>query len=102
MDIKENYAHAFVILASASATAAGHPDAKALMDHAIAVHTDKFWDADAGMARESYNGDWSVGEDYRGVNSNMHTVEAYVITSYSIHYTKLYEALRAAVAVMPC
>ncbi len=78
MDIKENYAHAFVILASASATAAGHPDAKALMDHAIAVHTDKFWDADAGMARESYNGDWSVGEDYRGVNSNMHTVEAYL------------------------
>ena len=75
---KEAYGHAFVILAAASATAAGRPGARALLDQALAVSTQHFWDEEAGMSRESFARDWSGEEDYRGINANMHTVEAYL------------------------
>lgn len=75
---KEAYGHAFVILAAASATAAGRPGARELLDEALAVHTTRFWDEDTGMSRESFSRDWSEEEDYRGINANMHTVEAYL------------------------
>lgn len=77
-DRKEAYAHAFVILATSSALAAGHVQAAALLDEAIAVHTEHFWDEAEGMARESFSRDWSSEEEYRGVNANMHTLEAYL------------------------
>lgn len=75
---KHNYAHAFVILASASATAAGHPDGQALLDHAVTVHSRHFWDQGKGLTKENFARDWSQEERYRGVNSAMHTVEAYL------------------------
>lgn len=75
---KEAYGHAFVILAAASATAAGRPGASELLDEALSTHSDRFWDHDAGMSRESYAADWTGEEDYRGINANMHTVEAYL------------------------
>ncbi|PKQ18607.1 MAG: N-acyl-D-glucosamine 2-epimerase [Actinobacteria bacterium HGW-Actinobacteria-8] len=77
-DAKEAYGHAFVILASSSAAAAGNPEAAALLDDALAVFDEHFWDADQGLAREAFAGDWSGLSDYRGVNANMHTVEAYL------------------------
>ncbi|MCI1895899.1 MAG: AGE family epimerase/isomerase [Ancrocorticia sp.] len=77
-DAKEAYGHAFVILAAASAAAAGRPGARPLLDRALSVHTERFWDPKAGMSRESFNRDWSEKEDYRGINANMHTVEAYL------------------------
>jgi sulfoquinovose isomerase len=75
---KEAYGHAFVILAAASATAAGRPGASELLDDALATHAEHFWDDDAGMSRENYAADWTGEEDYRGINANMHTVEAYL------------------------
>lgn len=77
-DRKEAYAHAFVILAASSAVAAGHARATSLLSEAIAVHTRYFWDEAEGMARESFSRDWSLEEQYRGVNANMHTLEAYL------------------------
>jgi len=77
-DRKEAYAHAFVILAASSAVAAGHARATALLSEAVAVHTRYFWDEAEGMARESFSRDWGTEEPYRGVNANMHTVEAYL------------------------
>ena len=81
---KEAYGHAFVILAAASATAAGQPGARALLDEALAVSEEHFWDEDAGMVRESFSRDWSVEEAYRGLNANMHTVEAYLAAADAI------------------
>lgn len=75
---KEAYGHAFVILAAASATAAERPGAAELLDEALATHAEHFWDEDAGMSRESFAADWTDEEDYRGINANMHTVEAYL------------------------
>lgn len=77
-DAKEAYGHAFVILAAASATAAGRPGAAALLEDAIAVHSERFWEAAYGMSRESFSRDWADEEDYRGINANMHTLEAYL------------------------
>jgi len=73
---KACYDHAFVLLASATATAAGHPDGKELLEEAREVFGRHFWDADAGLAVESWDREWRTLEEYRGVNANMHTVEA--------------------------
>ncbi|MEX0913974.1 MAG: AGE family epimerase/isomerase [Demequina sp.] len=92
---KEAYGHAFVILAAASATAAGRPGARELLEDALAVHTERFWDEDAGMSRESFSADWSQGEEYRGINANMHTVEAYLAAADVINdKAYLHRALR--------
>lgn len=77
-EAKEAYGHAFVILAASSAAAAGRPGAQALLDQALATHAERFWDPQAGMSTESYSADWSESEQYRGINANMHTVEAYL------------------------
>ncbi len=77
-DTKHSYSHAFVILAASSAVAAGHVGARPLLDVALRVHGEHFWDAGASMTRENFSADWSVEEQYRGVNAAMHTVEAYL------------------------
>jgi mannose/cellobiose epimerase-like protein (N-acyl-D-glucosamine 2-epimerase family) len=78
---KQAYSHAFVLLATSSATVAGRPGAAGLLQHAMAVHLDKFWREDEGMALEGWDESWTKSEDYRGVNANMHTVEAYLAVS---------------------
>lgn len=75
---KEAYGHAFVVLAASSAKAAGRDGADELLAEALATHAEHFWDEDEGMCRESFNRDWSKEEQYRGINSSMHTVEAYL------------------------
>ena len=73
---KTAYEHAFVVLAAASATAAGRPGGRELLGEALAVLLDRFWDDDAGMVVEQWDRAWSTLDGYRGVNANMHTVEA--------------------------
>ena len=75
---KAAYPHAFVILAASSATAAGRPGARALLDEALAVSEQRFWDDEAGMAVEQWDRTFTTLDGYRGVNANMHTVEAYL------------------------
>ncbi|MDO5661773.1 MAG: AGE family epimerase/isomerase, partial [Brachybacterium sp.] len=75
-DSKQAYAHAFVVLAAASATAAGRPGAASLLEEALAVLDEKFFDDDAGMSVDVWDRSFSELEDYRGINANMHTVEA--------------------------
>ncbi len=72
---KDAYTHAFVVLAAASAVAAGH-DARALLDDALGVILERFWDDDAGAAVDRRSRDWAEVEPYRGANANMHLVEA--------------------------
>lgn len=75
-EAKEAYAHAFVVLAGASTTTAGHPRGRELLTEAIAVLRDRFWDDAAGMCVDSWNRDFAVCDPYRGLNANMHAVEA--------------------------
>lgn len=80
-DDKEAYAHAFVVLAAASAATAGRPGAAALLDDALTIVDHRFWEDGAGLHRESLDRTWSRSEPYRGVNANMHLVEALLAAS---------------------
>ena len=75
---KANYAHAHVLLAGASATAAGIPGAAAVLAAAASAIEQHFWSDAEGCAVESWNADFTASEPYRGANSNMHSVEAYL------------------------
>jgi sulfoquinovose isomerase len=75
------YEHAFVVLAGSAAWVAGVPGAETLLERALETHGRHFWDEAAGRCRESWNADWTESEPYRGANSNMHTVEAYLFAA---------------------
>lgn len=57
---------------------AGRPGATALLDEAVAVLETRFWCEDEGALLESFAGDWSDCEAYRGANSNMHGTETFL------------------------
>src|SRR6478735_3921628 len=73
---KTAYEHAFVLLAASSAATAGRPGADALLADALEVFDRHFWDEDAGMVVEEWDEAWATLDGYRGVNANMHMVEA--------------------------
>ena len=75
---KQCYAHAFVILAASSALKAGREGAKELLDEALATYDKYFWNEEEGLARDTWNTEFTVLDTYRGVNANMHTVEAFL------------------------
>lgn len=73
---KTAYEHAFVVLAAASARAAGRPDGRELLDEAVRVLTEHFWDDEYAMVVEEWDESFSHLDGYRGGNANMHAVEA--------------------------
>jgi sulfoquinovose isomerase len=75
-DEKACYTHAFVVLAASSATVAGLPGADDLLSDALDVWNLRFFDDMAGMFADSWNQDFTQLDDYRGINANMHGVEA--------------------------
>ena len=75
---KANYAHAHTLLAASSAVAAGIPGADAVLAAATAAIEEHFWSDAEGCALEGWNAGFSQLEPYRGANSNMHSVEAYL------------------------
>lgn len=77
-DRKEAYVHAFVLLAASSAVWAGRPGARQLLADAVDVVEKRFWDEGEGRMRESWDAAFAVDEPYRGANSNMHSVEAFL------------------------
>jgi mannose/cellobiose epimerase-like protein (N-acyl-D-glucosamine 2-epimerase family) len=78
---KANYAHALTLLAACSAVTAGIPRAEAALAATVATIEQHFWSDAEGRARESWNADFTEGEPYRGANSNMHSVEAYLVAA---------------------
>lgn len=77
-DSKAAYLHAFVALAASSAVVAGVVEAQGLLGDAIEVIETHFWSEEEGALRESFSRDWHTAEVYRGANSNMHGVEAFL------------------------
>lgn len=93
-DRKSAYPHCFVVLALSAATVAGRSQAAELLDEALAVVLQHFWDEETGRTRESYARDWTEEEPYRGANSSMHMVEAFLAagdaTGDSAWYTRAF------------
>ncbi len=69
------YAHAFVILAASSAILAELPRAWELFNQAMDIFIEKFWQG-IGLTIDGWDRDFTCMHKYRGLNSNMHTVEA--------------------------
>ncbi len=73
---KSCYDHAFVLLGASTAVEAGLPGARELLAEAEAVFLERFWDEDAGLCRDGWDAGFRNPDPYRGLNSNMHAVEA--------------------------
>ncbi|CAB4689441.1 MAG: AGE family epimerase/isomerase [Actinobacteria bacterium] len=82
-DSKAGYAHAFVVLAGATATAAGHPRGPELLAEAVAVLRERFWEEEHGMVVDAWDRDFATCDAYRGLNANMHAVEA-LLAAYDV------------------
>lgn len=75
---KSCYDHAFVLLAASTALVAGLDGARETVERAADVIVTRFWDDDAGMCVDTWDRAWSDLDPYRGVNANMHAVEAFL------------------------
>ncbi|MBS6707192.1 MAG: AGE family epimerase/isomerase [Lachnospiraceae bacterium] len=75
---KQCYAHAFVILAASSAVLAERPGAEDLLKEGLSLYDLRFWNEEEGLACDTWNTEFTVLDDYRGLNANMHTVEAFL------------------------
>ncbi|MDQ2814107.1 MAG: AGE family epimerase/isomerase [Actinomycetota bacterium] len=75
---KTSYGHAHTLLAAASGAAAGIPGGDAALATAITVIERHFWSDAEGCALEAWDAGFTELEPYRGANSNMHSVEAYL------------------------
>ena len=75
---KQCYAHAFVILAASSALLAGRPGTSELLKEALALYDKRFWNDEEGLSCDTWNTEFTVCDPYRGLNANMHTVEAFL------------------------
>ena len=78
---KQCYAHAFVLLAASSALLAKRDGAKELLTEALECFDRYFWDEEYGLAFDTWNTEFTELDDYRGLNANMHTVEAFLAVS---------------------
>lgn len=76
MEGKQCYAHAFVILAGCSASLAGIDGARELLADALHTYEQRFWDEAQGLAVDTYDTTFTRLDPYRGINANMHSVEA--------------------------
>ena len=75
---KQCYAHAFVILAATSGMLAQRPGAEELLQDALKLYDLRFWNEEEGLSCDTWNTEFTVLDEYRGINANMHTVEAFL------------------------
>ncbi len=73
---KQCYAHAFVILAATSALLVKAEGAKELLHKALEVYDERFWEEENGLAADTWDTAFTKKDPYRGINANMHSVEA--------------------------
>lgn len=77
-DTNHCYGLAFVILAYSWALKAGLLEVKEYLHETWQLMESKFWDNNAGLYSDEYNGDFSRLSGYRGQNANMHSCEAFI------------------------
>ncbi len=82
---KQCYAHAFVILAASSGLLAGRPGARELLTEALETYDLRFWNEKEGLSCDTWNTEFTVLDAYRGLNANMHTVEAFLAAADVLH-----------------
>lgn len=74
--IKSSYTHAFVILAAGDLLMIDDPDSRSFLDKSLQCFNDFFWIESDQKACDAWDRDFTERSTYRGLNANMHTVEA--------------------------
>ena len=99
---KQCYAHAFVILAASSAILTGKSEAKKLLQDALDVYDLRFWNEEEGLSCDTWNTEFTKLDSYRGINANMHTVEAFLaaadVTGNQIYRIRAGRIIRHVIA----
>ena len=99
---KQCYAHAFVILAASSAILAGKSEAKKLLQDALDIYDLRFWNEEEGLSCDTWNTEFTKLDSYRGINANMHTVEAFLaaadVTGNQIYRMRAGRIIRHVIA----
>ena len=75
---KQCYAHAFVILAASSGVLACREGAAELLKDALALYDLRFWNEEEGLSCDTWNTEFTELDSCRGLNANMHSVEAFL------------------------
>ncbi|WP_165218672.1 AGE family epimerase/isomerase [Schaalia sp. ZJ1691] len=77
-DLKELYGQAHVLLAGSSAMHAGLQRGEELVNAALGVIDEHYWDESVGRCVEAYDRTFTQLDTYRGQNANMHLTEAFL------------------------
>ena len=67
---------------------AGEKNAETLLKDALELFDKRFWDEKQGLTYDTWNTEFTVLDDYRGLNANMHTVEAFLAVADAIKEEK--------------
>ncbi len=78
------YTHTFVIFGACSGILAGRAGAKELLDEALRLYDLRFWNEEEGLSSDTWDTDFTRMDDYRGLNGNMHSVEAFLAVADTI------------------
>jgi sulfoquinovose isomerase len=74
---KHTYGHAFVLLAASAASQAGF-DSDDLIVEATTMFDRHLYEPSYSLCTDTWDRQWAHCDEYRGVNANMHTVEAFL------------------------
>jgi sulfoquinovose isomerase len=74
---KHTYGHAFVLLAASAASQAGF-DSSDLITEAGALFDRYLYEPSYSLCNDTWDRHWKRCDEYRGMNANMHTVEAFL------------------------
>ncbi|HEY3925294.1 MAG TPA: AGE family epimerase/isomerase [Acidothermaceae bacterium] len=74
---KHTYGHAFVLLAASAASQAGF-DSADLIAEASAMFDRYLYEQSYHLCNDTWDRQWAHCDSYRGMNANMHTVEAFL------------------------
>jgi mannose/cellobiose epimerase-like protein (N-acyl-D-glucosamine 2-epimerase family) len=83
------YDHAFVLLAAVAAKSCGVDGADEIFEEVDSILDKYFWDEEFSMMKNHWDNDFNDCDPYRGINANMHTVEAY-LAAYDVTGTQKY------------
>lgn len=100
-DRKYAYDQMFVLLAATTAVEVGVDGATELFNYAEEIIEKYFWDSRFAMMNNDWDQSFTTLDSYRGINANMHAVEAltaaYEATGRSIFRDRAYEICKRAV-----
>lgn len=97
------YDHVFVLLAASMGKACGISEADKTFTNINLIIDQYFWDEEFNMMKNHWNNAFTHCDTYRGINANMHAVEAFLaafeVTNDIKFFNRAYEISKRAIDV---